>query len=347
MTKKNDKRKRPITSGQRSRKLTVAVIGAGRLGTALSLALRDAGHAVNIAVAQSSRSARRAAQLLRTYGTALGPKGLPQLQSHARKLIAQSDLILIATRDDSIRKVSNELAAMPELQATANLRPAPIALHTSGALTSKALEPLRQLGFATGSMHPLISISGEVNQTQPFSGIHFSLEGDPDAIRLVRQLVRNLGGKSFLIDGERKPLYHAAAVMAAPNVTALIDVAIEMLSHCGIGLSTARQMLLPLIQSTVTNLVKQDPRRALTGTFKRGDYDTVKVHLAAIASERLTDALSVYATLGRRSLKISGVPKSRQRAIENLMIEAIARHQTAQSIPTKRKPPASKSRRRT
>ena len=342
MARKNDKRKQPIVRGQRSRKLTVAVIGAGRLGSALGLALRDAGHIVRIAVARSSRSARRAAKLLETRGTALGSKRWHQLQSSDRQLIAQSDLILITTRDDSIQQVSSELAALSELKVAAIHRPHQIALHTSGALTSQALDPLRHLGFATGSMHPLMSISGEVNQSQPFSGIHFSLEGDTAAIRLGRQVVRDLGGKSFLIEGERKPLYHAAAVMAAPNVTALIDIAIEMLSHCGIGLSPARQILLPLIQGTVANLIHQSPRRALTGTFKRGDIDTVKVHLAAIASERLTDALGAYATLGSRSLTISGVPRSRQRAIENLMAQAAASYQ-AESIPTKRKPPASKS----
>lgn len=315
------------------------------MGTALGLALRDAGHHVNIALARSSRSARRAASLLKTHGTALGSKQLRQLRSKDRKLIAQCDLVLITTRDDSIRKVASDLAVMSQLRTAATRKPKPVALHTSGALTSDALNPLRRLGFATGSVHPLMSISGEINQTRPFSGIHFSLEGNREAIRSGRQLVRDLGGKSFVIDAELKPLYHAAAVMASPNVTALIDIAIEMLSRCGIGSSPARQMLLPLIQSTVANLVKQNPRQALTGTFKRGDIDTVNVHLAAIASERLTDALAAYTTLGSRSLTISGVPKSRQRAIETLMAEATARYR-ADSIPTKRRPTASKSARR-
>ena len=345
MTRKSEPRQPANARRDQSPKLTVAVIGAGRLGSALSLAMRDAGHRVSIAVARSSRSAKRAGTLLSTHGTALGLKQLHQLRSADRKLIAQSDLILITTQDDSIPRVAGELAVMSELRAAAMRRPKPIALHTSGALTSEALNPLRQLGFAIGSMHPLMSISGEINQTQPFSGIHFSLEGDPAAIRLSRQLARDLGGKSHLIDGDSKPLYHAAAVMASPNVTALIDIAIEMLSHCGLGLSQARRMLLPLIQSTVANLVKQNPRQALTGTFKRGDIDTVKVHLAAIASERLTDALDAYTTLGSRSLTISGIPKSRRRRIEILMTEA-ADHYKVKPAPTKRTTPASKPARR-
>jgi predicted short-subunit dehydrogenase-like oxidoreductase (DUF2520 family) len=134
--------------------------------------------------------------------------------------------------------------------------------------------------------------------------------------------------------------------MASPNLTALIDIAIEMLRHCGTTSSRARQILLPLIHSTVENLVSQDPRRALTGTFKRGDINTVRIHLEAIASERLTDAMRAYATLGNRSLKISGVPESRRRAIETLLNEASPRYKPAERIPTKHNPRASKSPRR-
>jgi len=340
------KRKRPISQRRRSHKLTIAIIGAGRLGIALGLALKAAGHTINIAVARSARSARRAAALLKTQGTAVGPQQLHQIRASDRSLLGQSDVILITTPDDRIQRIASELAATSELKSNVTRRPAPIVLHTSGALTSEVLTPIRELRFATGSMHPLMSISGEPNQSQPFSGIHFALEGDTAALRIGKQLVRDLGGNSFVIDRQSKPLYHAAAVMASPSVTALIDIAIEMLRHCGISSSQARKVLLPLMQSTVENLANQSPRLALTGTFKRGDIDTVKLHLAAIASERLTDALRAYATLGNRSLTISGVPKTRQRAIENLIAEAIARYEITGRVPTKSKPRASKSPRR-
>src|SRR5436190_20059961 len=105
MTAKNEKPKGTVAR-QRSRKLAVAIIGAGRLGIALGLALRDAGHTVNIAITKTGRSAKRAVALLSTQGTAIGTKRLRQVRSSDRALIAQSDLILITTRDDSIRKVA-------------------------------------------------------------------------------------------------------------------------------------------------------------------------------------------------------------------------------------------------
>ena len=126
-----------------------------------------------------------------------------------------------------------------------------------------------------------------------------------------------------MIDTDAKPLYHAAALMASPNLTALADIAIEMLEHVGISTNRARRILLPLINSTVENLVHQDPRRGLTGTFKRGDIATARMHLAAIASERLTDAMQAYITLGRRSLKLSDVSRTKRREMERLLDQAL------------------------
>jgi predicted short-subunit dehydrogenase-like oxidoreductase (DUF2520 family) len=259
-------------------------------------------------------------------------------------LIGESELILVTTPDDSIPKIAGELALVLKQRNQTNAarrRPKPIVLHTSGALSSAVLSPLNELGFAVGTMHPLMSISGQAAEAQSFSGIHFSLEGDRAAVNLGKQLVRELGGVSLVIDRDSKPLYHAAALMASPNLTALIDIAIEILTRCAIRPSQARQMLLPLIRSTVENLVTQNPRRALTGTFKRGDIDTVRLHLAALAAERLTEALRAYEILGQRSLTISEIPKSKKQAIESVLVEA-----TENLIPTKRRGRASKSARR-
>jgi len=142
-------------------------------------------------------------------------------------------------------------------------------------------------------------------------------------VRLGKQLIRDLGGDSFVIDTDAKPLYHAAALMASPNLTALADIAIEMLGHIGISSNRARRILLPLINSTVENLVHQDPRQGLTGTFKRGDIATARMHLAAIASERLTDAMQAYITLGKRSLKLSDVPRAKRLEMESLLDKAL------------------------
>jgi predicted short-subunit dehydrogenase-like oxidoreductase (DUF2520 family) len=93
--------------------------------------------------------------------------------------------------------------------------------------------------------------------------------------------------------------------MTSGHVTALFDVALEMLVECGLTRQTARRILQPLLASTVYNLETKDPAHALTGTFSRGDIETVKRHLAAIKQHKLADALELYCRLGKRSLKIT------------------------------------------
>jgi predicted short-subunit dehydrogenase-like oxidoreductase (DUF2520 family) len=87
-------------------------------------------------------------------------------------------------------------------------------------------------------------------------------------------------------------------------MVALFDVGLEILGRCGVPAGRARQVLLPLLESTVANLSTQNPAQALTGTFKRGDVATVQRHLAALESEQLREALQAYVLLGQRSLSL-------------------------------------------
>ena len=328
MTKKRGKRKgRALSSSRRKEKLTVSIIGAGRLGLALGTALRNAGVAIEVAVSRTTSSARRAERLLGVPAVAAGSKALRELPRQYRALLQQTDLILIAAPDDLVPQISQQLTDVLSSGGggkVARLRRPLAVMHTSGALTSRVLQPIQRLGIPVGSIHPLVSISGQEN-TQPFSSVYFSLEGHAAAVRLGKRLVRTLGGHSFVLQTPNKPLYHAAALMASPNLTALVDIAIEMMSRSGVPPARARRMLLPLIVSTLANLSHQDPAHALTGTFKRGDLETAKLHLDAIASQRLTDAFGAYLILGERSVKLSDISASRKAAIRNLLSHAAER----------------------
>ena len=136
-----------------------------------------------------------------------------------------------------------------------------------------------------------------------------------------RGLVRQLGGQSFQIRPEMKALYHAAALMASPNLTALFDIALEMLTRCGMSPIRARHVLLPLVESTLANLVRQDPRSALTGTFKRGDLATTVKHINAMKAEKLIEALQAYVVLGNRSLTLANHPRN-EKEMRRLLIDA-------------------------
>jgi predicted short-subunit dehydrogenase-like oxidoreductase (DUF2520 family) len=267
--------------------IEVSIIGAGRLGTALAIALEARGYRIRSLVARRRESARKAAAHLDAKLATLAARQIRQ--------IPLSDLVLISTPDDQIANVALKLGSL-------NAGHKPVVLHTSGALSSEILAPLRARGWSTGSIHPLISVT---DPQAPIAGAFWCVEGDPRAVRLAKTIVRDLGGTSFSINSAEKPLYHAAAVMTSGHVTALFDVALEMLVACGLARKTARQILQPLLVSTVNNLETQDPAAALTGSFARGDVETIKRHLAALKDHKLADALELYCKLGQRSTKLS------------------------------------------
>ena len=136
-------------------------------------------------------------------------------------------------------------------------------------------------------------------------GAFYCLEGDQTALRIARAIVKDLQGTSFSIRPESKALYHAAALMAAGHLTALVDLATELLAACGLKQTSAREVLLPLVASAVHNLQVSAPEEALTGTFARGDVATVRRHLAALSGKKHAEALAVYKLLGLRSLRLA------------------------------------------
>jgi len=276
-----------MPDAKRKQKSQVSIIGTGRLGTTLAVALAGSGYTIRSLVSRGVQSARKAARLLDADVQVLAAKQL--------RTLIDADLFLITVPDDQIAAVGRELS---EINADRK-----VALHTSGALSSEVLAPLREKGWHTGSIHPLMSVSA-VHDAH-LEGAFWSVEGDRSALRLGKQIVRDLSGKSFSIRTEDKPLYHAAAVMVSGNVVALFDVAREMLGECGLDRKTARAVLLPLIASTVRSLETKSPEESLTGTFSRGDVETVKRHLAALKNKELAEALDLYRLLGQRSLKLT------------------------------------------
>jgi predicted short-subunit dehydrogenase-like oxidoreductase (DUF2520 family) len=296
-------------------KPSVVIIGAGRLGQALALALQSCGYPIIALVARRRQKAEKAATLLHKR---LNKTKLPPLAFAADQLakLPQTDLVLISTPDDAIATTAHTLSGLLLAPKQTTI------LHTSGALSSGVLAPLAEKAFETGSIHPLVSVSDPVSGAAALHGAFFCLEGNRKAKLVAQAIVSDLGGNSFSLKPEHKALYHAAAVMAAPHVTALVDLAIETLAACGLSKSKAQQVFVPLLESIVNNLKTSSPQQALTGTFARGDIATVRRHLDSLSGKQFAEALEVYKLLGLHSLRMmekNGLDSKRAQQLRNLL----------------------------
>jgi predicted short-subunit dehydrogenase-like oxidoreductase (DUF2520 family) len=259
---------------------TVSILGLGRAGGALAIALSRAGVPIENLVFHSKP--------VDLPGVEIDQVAYDHLDSLA------SDVLIVATPDPDISNVAAKIAEFQVLPK--------VALHLSGSLSSAELELLRVKGISLGSMHPLVSISDPLLGADRFAGAFFCIEGDDVAVDAASNLVRAVGGDPFTIDTAFKPLYHASAVMASGNVTALFDVAVEMLCACGLERTQAHTVLLPLLQSAVANLSGQSTADALTGPFVRGDLAAFNRHLRAFEGAVDDDLKRIYLLLAARSV---------------------------------------------
>lgn len=269
---------------------SVSIVGIGRLGGALAIALSRAGFALDNLVHRDPATARSISTQLTSKTELLSWATFPSR--------LRSNVILIATPDPEIRSVAHALEN--------RIAEGSIVLHTSGSLSSEVLSPLAALGHPTGSLHPLISVSHAASGSDHFANAFFCVEGDDAAVETARSIVEALGGSSFSIDPAKKALYHASAVVACGHLVALLDTAIEMLSKCGVEREDAQRILLPLVYTTIDNLRTSSPERALTGSFARTDIEAIRRHLDSIDAAALrSTSRDIYLLLGERSLDLA------------------------------------------
>ena len=267
-----------------SRKLTISIVGPGNLGTALARALSAAGYRTHSLILRGQSKRIRAAKLLaRQIGAQT-----QRLEQHP----ILGDIVWITVPDDAIAGVTRVLAQAGDWRGK-------IAFHSSGALSSDELAPLRDKGARVASVHPMMTF---VRGAAPeMTGVAFALEGDRPAVRAARTIVSALGGSPFVIKKQNKVLYHAFGSFASPLVIALIATMEEIALAAGIRQQNIKPVIFPLLSQTLTNYFKHNAAAAFSGPLARGDVATISKHLAEL--ERLPHAMQVYRALAESAVK--------------------------------------------
>jgi predicted short-subunit dehydrogenase-like oxidoreductase (DUF2520 family) len=178
-------------------------------------------------------------------------------------------------------------------------------VHASGALELAALAPL-EARHAVGSFHPLRSFP-EPGPPEAFKDIVIAVDASrPSLLRFLNRLARDLGARPRRVDDSQRALYHAAAVFASNYVVALLAEAVGLLEQSGWTEAEAVKGLTPLAEGAVANVAKRGPTAALTGPIRRGDAETIRRHLMAVArGRRGTRQTDLYRMLGEVALEIA------------------------------------------
>lgn len=267
-------------------KLTIAIIGPGRAGSALARAASAAGYTI-------AAIGGRNPDNVRNLATELGARAC---QTPATT-IDLADLTILAVPDDVILPLATDI--VDSLCSSAGKA----AVHLSGAQDRNALQPLAKLAsLRTGVFHPLQTFRRGPQAVQNVAGTYFGIDADEPLRTQLQQLARDLQGHPFDLAGIDRALYHAAAVFAANYPMTLLAEAIALATDAGLDEATARPGMTTLLAGAVNNLRELAPADAVTGPAARGDEGTIAKHLAALSQDPAAQRL--YQLLADRTKRL-------------------------------------------
>jgi predicted short-subunit dehydrogenase-like oxidoreductase (DUF2520 family) len=276
----------------------IAIVGPGRLGTALTLELTQAGYTISEIVSRNSAASRKKAWALAR-----------KVEAHASTrddAHLDAELVWFCVPDQEIAAASRQLASVVDWKRE-------IAFHCSGALASDELNGLRQRGAAVASVHPLMTfVSGSMPS---LDRVPFAVEGDAAAVRAARRIVRDLGGEAFTIRKQHKAAYHTWGTFASPLLVAMLVTAEQLARKAGVSAVEARKKMLPIVRQTLANYEALGPAGAFSGPIVRGDAEIVRKHLQVLKT--IPEARDVYLALARAALRY--LPARNRKELEKVL----------------------------
>jgi predicted short-subunit dehydrogenase-like oxidoreductase (DUF2520 family) len=204
------------------------------------------------------------------------------------------ELIILAVPDDALAPLATELR-MYGGQAM---------VHTSGALGAEVLEPAMAAGTQVGAFHPLVSFADLERSVSALAGATVAIEGDDQLADLLARMAASLGATAVRLKPGTKPAYHAAAVLAAGGLVALLDAIAALGRVAGLDEAGSLAIYGRLAEQTLDNARTIGIAAALTGPVTRGDVGTVQRHVETLAAHA-PDVLPLYLAAAEREVAIA------------------------------------------
>jgi len=244
---------------------TLNVIGCGRVGRSLARLFHCAGAArIQDLCARKTIDAESAAHFV---GAGRAVTAVETMRS--------ADVWMLSVPDMQIAQAAADLAARP---ASAHA----VAFHCSGFHPAAILQPLSEQGWRCASVHPVLSFASPETAIERFRGTPCGIEGDAGAVSILQSTFAAIGGVCFPVAGDRKALYHAAAVFANNFTVVLQAIAREAWRASGVPDELAERIHAALLRATAENAIALGAD-AITGPAARGDHDVVDAQATAVA----------------------------------------------------------------
>jgi predicted short-subunit dehydrogenase-like oxidoreductase (DUF2520 family) len=264
--------------------LSLGFIGAGTVGTALAVRLREKGYPVVAAASRTHASAESLAGMVNDC----------KVYDSGQAVADVAEIVFVTTPDDAIADVV----------ARVTWHSGQSVVHCSGADSLDILDPAAKAGAQVGGFHPLQTFASIAYAIENVPGSTFALEAEEPLLSTLKDMAIALGGKWVELKSGDKVIYHAAAVFTCNYLVALVKLATDLWQTFGVSTPEATQALLPLLRGTINNLDNVGLPQCLTGPIARGDLGTIRKHLTALKATAPA-LLPAYRELGRQTIPIA------------------------------------------
>lgn len=268
--------------------IKVGIIGLGRVGTSLFLALYKKGIKPFAVFTKTNKSLENLNDLLSINYT-----------NDLDNLIINSDIIFISIKDDEIEKFSENISKKFSRDIKGK-----VFVHLSGLLNSEILDSLGENGAFIASLHPIQTFPNKNNSYESFYNINFGFEGEKESLLKVKKITEILNGNIIIIKKEDKTLYHIAACVLSNYYITLNYIAQKLIDNTKLRNLDIAKVFEPLLKRTIDNVKKSGSVKALTGPISRGDIKIIEKHLKEI-EEKEPSLKKIYKSLGEITLEIA------------------------------------------
>lgn len=278
--------------------LKIAIIGAGRLGTAIGYSIIEK-NLKNIKIVSISTPTKKTLDRAKKIFGELKENILFTNDNSAAA--EKANTIFICTPDDMISKACESIYNKQkgtDLDKTI--------IHFSGSRSLKELKTARKKGDHIASMHPLKSFASIPEAIKTLKGTEYGITYiDKKGGNITKLLVDTLEGSSIFVEDDVRPVYHAAACIASNYLVTLIDYAVYINEKIGIKPEESTRGLMSLIEGTIDNIKKMGTKKSLTGPIARGDIGTIKDHLKIFEKVLDKKDTEIYRIMGIKTAEIA------------------------------------------
>lgn len=235
--------------------MKISIIGAGHVANQMTPKLYEKGHSIHQVYNRGITKARKLAKKV---------KAVPV--SDLSKLDKNIDLILIMVSDIAIESIAHKLSKHFKNSKT-------LIAHTSGSISSTALKTLENYGV----FYPLQTFRNIKASDWDHLPILYTANSSKNKTKL-KQLAESLNLKATQKSNKQRKALHLSAVIVNNFINHLFCLNGEWLEKN----NSDFDLLIPLINKTISNASESDACKIQTGPALRKDQAVINDHIKSL-----------------------------------------------------------------